>query len=418
MPSKAGLPALLDTKQLATFEVSSHEVSLLKQAGKLFDGEFFDHALLDIWNAAVANLRRRVEAYGADLWESVIKDEPGRKKYDKDGETLSERWAGVDDLVLITGSTRLGLLNKKAGKALEMINWMRNHASPAHDSDHKVEREDVLGLVMLLQKNLFEAEMPDIGHSVASLFDPVKSKVLKPDKLALLADQIRGLKAGDLRVAFGFLLDLLGRGESPAVENAVELLPVAWEKASDELRKTAGLRYHSLILDPATDTAADKAAASRILDFLTEVEGIRFVPDGARARLYRRAAKKLRDAKDTSYGWADEEKTARTLAQFGPWTPPIAFEEVYQEIIAVTVGNHWGRSKAHAVLAPFFDKLNTSQTRQVARLFAENERVQEELFQAKPKAQAMALLKAMKAKLTISSHKDEVEEAIATVKAL
>lgn len=247
---------------------------------------------------------------------------------------------------------------------------------------------------------------------------PGESKVLKPDKLALLADQIRGLKAGDLRVAFGFLLDLLGRGESPAVENTVELLPGAWEKASDELRKTAGLRYHSLILDPATNTAADKAAASRILDFLTEVEGIRFVPDGARARLYRRAAKKLRDAKDTSYGWANEEKAARTLAQFGPWTPPIAFDEVYQEIIAVTVGNHWGRSKAHAVLAPFFDKLNTNQTRQVARLFAENERVQEELFQAKPKAQAMALLKAMKAKLTISSHKDEVEEAIATVKAL
>jgi hypothetical protein len=60
------------------------------------------------------------------------KDEPGRKKFDKNGETYSERWANVDDLVLLTGATRLGLLNKKAGKALEMINWMRNHASPAH----------------------------------------------------------------------------------------------------------------------------------------------------------------------------------------------------------------------------------------------------------------------------------------------
>jgi hypothetical protein len=163
------LPAILDAKAAGVLPLSKHETGLLAQARKLFDGEFYDHALLDIWNAAVNNLRRRVEAYGADLWESVAKDEAGRKKYDKVGETTSERWSGVDDLVLIIGATRLGLLNKKAGKALEMINWMRNHASPAHDSEHKVEQEDVIALAMMLTKNLFEAEMPDPGHSTASL---------------------------------------------------------------------------------------------------------------------------------------------------------------------------------------------------------------------------------------------------------
>jgi hypothetical protein len=189
------LPAILDAKTKHTLPVSKHENSYLVQARNLFDAGFFDHALLDVWNAAISNLRRRVEAYGFDLWESVVKDEAGRKKLDKNGETLSERWGGVDDLVLIAGATRLGLLNRKAGKALEMVNWMRNHASPAHDNDQRVDETDVIALVMLLERNLFESEMPDPGHSVSTLFDPVKSKILKPEKLARIMQRFDGYGA-------------------------------------------------------------------------------------------------------------------------------------------------------------------------------------------------------------------------------
>jgi hypothetical protein len=119
------------------------------------------------------------------------------------------------------------------------------------------------------------------------------------------------------------------------------------------------------------------------------------------------------DAKDT-----DEEKAAATLAQFGPWVPAIAFEEVYQEIIAAYCGNYWGRSNAHATLSPFIDTLNTTQVRRVARMFAENERVQKELSQSKPKARAVTLLTELRGKLTISSHNDEVDDAVDAVSLL
>ena len=149
------LPALLETASDWSFPVlAKRETDLLVQARKLYDGGFYDHALLDIWNAAVNNLRRRIESYGVDIFLSTIKDESGRKKYASDGDNLSERWGGIDDLVLIAGATRLGLLNKKAGKSLEMINWMRNHSSPAHESEYSVNQEDVIALALLLQKNL------------------------------------------------------------------------------------------------------------------------------------------------------------------------------------------------------------------------------------------------------------------------
>jgi hypothetical protein len=240
------LPTLLETTSSEMVLVlAQRETDLLVQARKLYDGGFYDHALLDIWNAAVNNLRRRVESYGVDIFLSTTKDEPGRKKYVPDGDTLAERWTGVDDLVLIAGATRLGLLNKKAGKSLEMINWMRNHASPAHGSEHSVEKEDVIALALLLQKNLFEEPLPDPGHSASSLFEPTRSTLLTDEAVGLLKDQINGLRSQDVRVAFGFMLDLVCAGIEPAYYNVSLLFPTLWERAPEELRKTAGLRYHS-----------------------------------------------------------------------------------------------------------------------------------------------------------------------------
>lgn len=398
-PSKDNFPATVDA-----------EIGYLSQARKLLDAGFPDHSLLDIWNAAVHNLRRRMEAYGIELFSSAVKDEAGRKKYDKDGETLGERWSGVDDLTLINGATKLGVLNKKAGKSLEMINWMRNHASPAHGSDDSVEAEEVFGLALMLQKNLFEAEMPDPGHSPSGLFEPIKSAELSEENEEILRDQIRAFKPGDIRLTFGFLLDMICKGESPSHENASKLFPEAWDRANEDLMKSAGQRYHSYLVDPDSDSSDDKGAKIRVLETLVKVEGIKYIPDAARASLYRHAVKQLAKAKDTSYGWGDEEKAAKALAQFGPYVPSIAFEDVYQEILAVWCGNYWGRSTAHVSLKPFVDSLNSNQLMTLARMFKDNERANGELFQGKPSAKAKALLDYIKGKLTIQASIDEIDE--------
>lgn len=412
------LPVILAGPQTLPVPPSPHELSLLAEARKLYDGGFHPYALLAMWNAAVHNLRRRVEAYGTDLWLSVVKDESGRKKYDKDGETIAERWSGVDDLVLIAGASRLGLVDKKGGKALEMINWNRNHASPAHDSDNAVTDVDVMALAMLLQVNLFDKAMPDPGHSIAGLFEPVKTIALNAIQVQTLTDQINALTVSDLRNAFGFLMDMLAAGLPPATQNAAVLLPVAWERASEDLRKAAGLRYQNVVIDPASDTSPDKGTQARLIDFLTKVKGVNYIPDAARARLYRHAASLLAQAKNTSYGWGAEETAARTLAQFGPWVPSIAFDEVYQEIVAVYCGNFWGSSGAGAILDEFITSLNTDQVRRLIQIITTNDRAKAELFSTKPKLMAVHLLGVLKAKLTINAHLVEADQAIAAVQAM
>lgn len=413
------LPQILDREIniSKTFPILvEREIDYINEAKGLFEGEFYSYSMLAIWNAAVNNLKRKVEAYGVELWSSIVKDEPGRKKYDKDGETIAERWSNVDDLVLIAGATRLGLLNPKAGKALEMINWMRNHASPAHDSDNRVEREDAIGLILILQKNLFEQPFPEPGFSVSALFEPIKKRSHSEDELGTLRDQIKSFRVQDIRNSFGFFTDLLTKGEEPSTTNVIELFPTLWERANEDLRKTLGVKYHTLMIDPDSDDSIDKGAKTRIFEMLIKLSAVHYIPDGTRARVFRRAAEKLATAKDTGYGWTIEESGAKNLAQLGTSVPSIAFEEVYQEILSVWCGNYWGRSKAFLNLQEFIDRLNTDQIRTIMRMFRENKRVREELSQRRPKAEAIALLSSFEPRLTIEANIQELRETIDEIK--
>jgi hypothetical protein len=260
--------------------------------------------------------------------------------------------------------------------------------------------------------------MPEPGHSVSGIFEPIKTVLLEDEQLELMQDQIRGLRSADVRVAFGFMLDLLCNGEKTAIRNVKNLFPLVWERSNETLKKTAGIKYHSLTLRPELDESGDGKARERVLDFLVEVSGVRYIPDASRAVIYRRAAKLLADAKDSNYGWSSENSAARTLSQFGPYVPSIAFEEVYQEILAVWCGNYWGRSQAHNYLRDFIFTLNRDELRKLAQLFETNDRVRSELFQTKPKAKALELLQEISDALPIEAHKAEINSIMDNIRNL
>ncbi|WP_314241298.1 hypothetical protein [Empedobacter tilapiae] len=392
--------------------IDTREKDYIEEAKSLFNSGFYSYSMLAIWNAAINNLKRRVEAYSVELWSTVVKDEAGRKKYDKTGETITERWSNVDDLILIKGATSLGLLNPKAGKSLEMINWMRNHASPAHDSDNRVEREDVISLILLLQKNLFEKSFPEPGHTISTIFEPLKTTNLNTEELEILKDQIKSFRTLDIRTTYGFFMEIINSGNEPSLSNIINLFPTLWEFCDEDLRKVIGVKYHNLVLDPNSDDSPDKGAKTRIFEQIIRLNAVNYIPDGTRARIFRRAADKLRTTKNTSYGWHLEESAALNINQLGTSVPSVAFEEVYQEIIAVWCGNFWGRSSSHTNLQPFFNDLNTDKVRIITNMFLNNERVLEELSQRKPKDEALELLRSLEAKLTIEAHKQELQNAI------
>lgn len=396
----------------------NEETIMLEKASHLMQLEFPDHALLELWNSSIHNLRRRIEMYSTDIFISTISSFSGRKNYKKDGDALSERWAGVDDTNLISGAIQIGVLNKKAGQALDMINWMRNHASPAHDSDDSVTKEDVLGLAILLQNNLFNLPLPDPAHSPVALLDPIKSKALTEDQIELFKEEINGFSNKDIRTIFGYSVDVIASGAQPAYDNISLLFDNIWDRATEELRTNFGLRIHNYMFDPTQDKSADNAASQRLYDMLLKVSGIKYIPDSTRATIYRKLAKNLAAAKNMSYGWSLENSASRALKQVGVHVPSIAFEDVYQEILSVWCGNYWGRSEAYVILKDFIFTLPAKQQISVAKLFQTNERVRDELYQVRPKSYAVALLSEIKAGLQNDSQITEVEMIINDIQKL
>ena len=257
---------------------------------------------------------------------------------------------------------------------------MRSHASSAHSNDEQVSKEEVLSLAMLLEASLFSQQLPDPGHSVSGLFKPIKEVPLSEEQIKTLIDSIKSFNQQDLRTVFGFLLDMLCEGEEPSLSNSMPLLVESWNHINEEVKKIVGYRYHTYVVNPVADTSFDHGAKIRLLEFLIHVNGIYFVPDGTRAKVYRKLANDLHEAKNTSYGW--------------------------------------GRSSAHQYLEEFILTLNTERLREILKLFHINDRVREELYFRKPKAHATSLLNKIKEKFTIEAYKSEVDDCIRMIEEL
>jgi len=392
------------------------EQIMLGKADDLMKLQFPEHSLLELWNASIHNLRRRIEMYSVDVFLSSISSISGRKVYKKDGDTLSERWCGVDDSILIEGAVQVGVLNKKAGQALNTINWMRNHASPAHNSEECVTKEDVWGLAILLKNNLFDLPIPDPVHSPVALIEAIKTNILTEDQILLFKEEIDSFSNKDIRTIFGYSIDAIATGEQPAYDNIVVLFDNIWSKSTEELKTNFGLRIHNYLFDPSEDKSIDNSASDRLYDVILKVRGIKYIPEITRANIYRKLARNLAVAKNTSYGWNLENTASRALKQVGVNVPSIAFEEVYQEVLSVWCGNYWGRSEAYNILREFIFELPAKKKVMVAKLFQSNERVRDELCQNRPKTAALSLLNEIKDSLQNNSQITELEMIINDVK--
>ncbi len=408
---------VINLNQIVGFEeIDETEKSNIRKAQELLEVGFPDHSLIELWNASSHNLKRRIENYSVEMFTSLMSNNNGRSKYDANGENLVDRWSGVDDYNLIQGAVQLGLIDRKTGKTLEMVNWMRNHSSAAHESECTVSKEDVLGLVQLLASNLFQNPMPDPIHSPNTLIQPIKNDILDESQIQMYKEQISNYNRSSINMLNGFAISQIILGDQPAYDNLSELYPIIWNKLTQDEKSKIGYRYYELTFSPKKDNSTDNGGASRIYEQLVLVDGVRYIPDSCRASIYRGLAKRLANAKDTTYGWSSENAESRALKQVGVYVPDGAFEEVYQEILSVWCGNYWGRSQAFSILHDFVFKLSHKHKMKLVKLFEKNDRVKEELFSARPKKHAIELLNDILDTLNIESQKNEVLKVIKIVK--
>ena len=404
---------LLDNYEIESVKtLDADERIMFAKAEDLLE-KYPEHSLIELWNASIHNLRRRVEAYSIEMFEGAIQNLGGRIKYKPDGDTLSERWNGVDDENLLKGATQIGILSKKSAKVLESIEWMRNHASPAHDSDDCVKLVDVKAFGALLLENLFLVDMPNPAHSPARLIKLLKNETITSEQIALYKDEIENYNNNSIRTLFGVCIDILQKGEEPSYSNAQKLFQNVWNKATEELKQELGSKFNELMY---SSDELDKEKRNRLYEVIISVKGVKYIPVPSRTIIYKKLAKELAKAKDTSYGWSAEYSASKSLNQVGPYVPTEVFVDVYQEILSCWCGNYWGRSGAYNELNDFIFNVSNTEKVKIAKLFKTNKRVQSELFYSKPKNYALNLLNELKKTLTLENQKSEIDDCINFVK--
>ena len=231
----------------------------------------------------------------------------------------------------------------------------------------------------------------------------------------MFKEQINSFPNRDIRTLFGYSLDVICAGKQPEYENIHKLFNNVWNKATDELKSNMGLRLHNYMINPNLDENSDPKAKDLLYDSILNAGGIKYIPDQARAIIYRKLARNLAIAKDTSYGWNLENSASQALVEVGVFVPSIAIEEVYQEILSVWCGNYWGRSDAHRLLHDFIFGVDNKTQVTVAKLFIHNERVKSELWQSKPNKYALELLNEIKDNLKNKSQISEIDSIITQV---
>ena len=95
----------------------------------------FDAALNYLWDETVAELRRRIAGYDLAYFFDVAVTSPDRRKHLRTEDDLTK----VEDQEMIRAAREMALISEVGFQQLDLIRYMRNHASAAHPNQNDIQ---------------------------------------------------------------------------------------------------------------------------------------------------------------------------------------------------------------------------------------------------------------------------------------
>jgi hypothetical protein len=235
----------------------------------------FDAALNYLWNETVGELRHCVADYDLGYFFDLAITSPERRKGFTDKDDLSK----VDDADLMRAANAMGLISDEGYKQLDLIRYMRNHASAAHPNQVSLTG---LQLASWLETCIREVITLPVGNVVAEirrLLANLRSQRFNDDELkrtavffdALPPEQTDNLAAG----LFGIYVQ--GNAKPFALDNVRQLLPLLWPQVGEEARFGFGVKLGHY------EANADHGQAARALELLDLVGAGAYLPEKTRA---------------------------------------------------------------------------------------------------------------------------------------
>jgi hypothetical protein len=233
----------------------------------------FDAALNYLWDETVNELRRRVVGYDLAYFYDIAVASDVRKHF-SDPEDL----ARVQDADLLRACRVIGLLSDVGFTQIDLIRYMRNHASAAHPNQVELTGLQLANWLETCIRQVITLPPDPITANTGRLLGNIRRDRLDSQQLAATAVFFEDLpeERADALAAglFGQYTD--SKRTAIMADNVRQLWPDLWDFISDEVKQGFGVRYGRLL---ASAEVGQATAARELLDL---VEGAEYLSEPLR----------------------------------------------------------------------------------------------------------------------------------------
>jgi len=298
----------------------------------------FDASLNYLWNETINALRRLVVDVDLSYFFDVVEK---REKYREKLQT-AEDLKQLDDITLIDGCAKTGLISDTNRERLRHVLYMRNHASAAHPNQNDLNGAELISWLNNCLRYVISFK-PDLAAlEVQKLLHHVREQTIPSADVGLISSEIGKLRvdrADDLLwTAFGMFVDPTTSATARA--NLGLLAPAIWGRSTESRRYEVGARYGYFAKH------ADQTRKELALDFLKRVDGLGYRSEDVISAELLEKLQTLRRAHFAFNNFYNEWPIAESLAQLLPHNgivPRPVRREWVSTITQCLIGNGNGR---------------------------------------------------------------------------
>lgn len=124
----------------------------------------FDAALNYLWDETIGQLRARVAGYDLAYFFDIAVTSTDRRK----GLSTEEDLRQVDDASLLRATNSMELISATGYKQLELINYIRNHASAAHPNQIELTALQLAGWLETCIREVINLPLNSVAVEIVS----------------------------------------------------------------------------------------------------------------------------------------------------------------------------------------------------------------------------------------------------------
>ena len=353
----------------------------------------FDAALNYLWDETVSELRRRVAAYDLAYFFDVAVTSPERRRQLKSEDDLYR----VEDQELIRASREIALISDVGFQQLDLIRYMRNHASAAHPNQNDIMAFQLLGFLQTCIREVITLPESAGVAQTRRLLKNVRDGQIDANIAAGTAEFFRGLGQAQADNIAAGLFGIYVNPDSfePARDGVRLLLPQLWPLVSEDQRRQFGVRYGRFVAN------GDQSQANLSRQLLDVVGAAAYLPDPVRVAELAAALDELLAAHRGFNNFYTEPGPARRLDSLAGERVPDAIRTPYvAALVEAFLGNGngvaWNADPSYRSMISRF----TTEEAEIALLQLHVDTVQSRLRWSVPRVKYDELLAILEPKIT------------------